>query len=60
MEGFLKALAHEELGDRNRWLIQFRWLSVAGTVAAILVGNAVLPNTLPLVQLFAVTAGLAL
>jgi len=60
MEGFLKALAHQELGDRNRWLIQLRWLSIAGTVALILIGNVALPNTLPLVYLFAVTAGLAL
>jgi signal transduction histidine kinase len=60
MEGFFRVPAHHELDDRVRWLIQFRWLFVAGAVVLILIGNAALPNTLPLVHLFAVTAGLAL
>lgn len=60
MEELLRVPAHEELEQRIHWLIHFRWLAVGGAVTLILLANVLLPDTLPLIPLFAVTAGMAL
>ena len=51
--------AHREFNERIHWLIQLRWLAVIGTLITIVVANALLPNTLPLVPLVSVTLAIA-
>lgn len=51
--------AHRELSERIHWLIQLRWLAVSSALITIVVANALLPNTLPLVPLVSVTLAIA-
>ena len=56
----LPSLTDAELKDRIAWLIQLRWLAMAGTLLAILVAATMLPRGLPLVPLVSTTGFIGL
>ena len=51
---------HVELIERIDWLVQLRWLAVAGTLAAILAANSLFPSALPVGPLVAIVTAIAL
>jgi signal transduction histidine kinase len=48
-----------ELIDRIKWLVQLRWLAVAGAFGAITMADSRLPGVLPLVHLYGLTGFIA-